>query len=135
MWFALGPTIVKYAAFEQLDRMRPMRCHLAALTTLLAGRAIYGRFEITGSIAAMRSIPEHTKFLRRKRAATVVTDPPFNVRIDGHASGLGAIHHCEFLMASGEMTPGQYTGFLLTALMLLVLHGRPKGPRNFATVF
>ena len=54
------------------------------------------------------------------RAATIITDPPFNVRIDGHASGLGAIHHREFLMGSGEMTRGQYTGFLLTALTLLV---------------
>jgi ParB-like chromosome segregation protein Spo0J len=60
--------------------------------------------------------------LQGERATTVITDPPFNVRIDGHASGLGAIHHREFLMASGEMTTGQYAGFLLTALTLLVMH-------------
>src|SRR5205085_2202978 len=28
-----------------------------------------------------------------ERAAVVFTDPPYNVEIDGHASGLGAIHH------------------------------------------
>ena len=33
----------------------------------------------------------------------VFTDPPYNVPIDGHASGLGAIHHRPFPMASGEM--------------------------------
>jgi len=34
-----------------------------------------------------------------ERAATVFTDPPYNVPIDGHASGLGAIHHRPFPMA------------------------------------
>jgi hypothetical protein len=38
-----------------------------------------------------------------ERAAMVFTDPPYNVPIDGHASGLGAIHHRPFPMASGEM--------------------------------
>ncbi|HEY3619995.1 MAG TPA: ParB N-terminal domain-containing protein, partial [Candidatus Sulfotelmatobacter sp.] len=38
-----------------------------------------------------------------ERAAMVFTDPPYNVPIDGHASGLGAIHHRQFPMASGEM--------------------------------
>jgi DNA modification methylase len=47
-----------------------------------------------------------------KRAAVVFTDPPFNVPIDGHASGLGAIHHRPFPMASGEMDRNEYTTFL-----------------------
>jgi DNA modification methylase len=46
------------------------------------------------------------------RAATVITDPPYNVRIDGHASGLGAVHHRPFPMASGEMDRAQFTAFL-----------------------
>ena len=37
-----------------------------------------------------------------ERAAMVFTDPSYNVPIDGHASGLGAIHHRPFPMASGE---------------------------------
>src|SRR5262249_40918743 len=36
-------------------------------------------------------------------AAMVFTDPPYNVPIEGHASGLGAVHHRPFPMASGEM--------------------------------
>ena len=43
-----------------------------------------------------------------KRSAMVFTDPPYNVRVDGHASGLGATRHREFSMASGEMTEAQY---------------------------
>src|SRR5947209_8301537 len=36
-------------------------------------------------------------------AEMVVTDPPFNVRINGHAMGRGKVRHREFAMASGEM--------------------------------
>jgi hypothetical protein len=37
------------------------------------------------------------------KADLLITDPPYNVIIDGHASGLGKVHHREFGMASGEM--------------------------------
>jgi DNA modification methylase len=47
-----------------------------------------------------------------ERAAMVFTDPPYNVPIDGHASGLGAIHHRPFPMASSEMDTGEFTAFL-----------------------
>jgi DNA modification methylase len=50
-----------------------------------------------------------------ERAATVFVDPPYNVRIDGHASGLGATHHRPFPMASGEMDEGEFTAFLAGA--------------------
>ena len=47
-----------------------------------------------------------------ERAAMVFTDPPYNVPIEGHASGLGAIHHRPFPMASGEMDKAGFTAFL-----------------------
>jgi DNA modification methylase len=47
-----------------------------------------------------------------ERAAMVFSDPPYNVPIDGHASGLGAIHHRPFPMASGEMDKAAFTAFL-----------------------
>ena len=50
-----------------------------------------------------------------ERAAMVFTDPPYNVPIDGHASGLGAIHHRSFPMASGEMDAAEFTTFLAQA--------------------
>lgn len=52
----------------------------------------------------------------------VFTDPPYNVPIGGHVSGLGKIRHREFAMASGEMTQGEFTGFLETAFRNLVDH-------------
>jgi DNA modification methylase len=50
-----------------------------------------------------------------ERAAVVFSDAPYNVAIDGHASGLGAIHHRPFPMASGEMDKEAFTAFLSQA--------------------
>jgi DNA modification methylase len=47
-------------------------------------------------------------------ADLVFTDPPYNVPISGHVSGLGAVQHREFAMASGEMSQGEFTRFLNT---------------------
>jgi len=46
------------------------------------------------------------------RADLIFTDPPYNVPIEGHVSGLGRLHHREFAMASGEMTEVEFTSFL-----------------------
>jgi DNA modification methylase len=54
-----------------------------------------------------------------RRAAMGFTDPPFNVRIDGHATGNGAIRHREFAMASGELTAAEFVSFLNTSLQLM----------------
>ncbi|WP_293879740.1 ParB/Srx family N-terminal domain-containing protein [Sphingomonas sp.] len=47
--------------------------------------------------------------------ALAITDPPYNVRIDGHVSGLGQHRHREFAMASGEMSEAEFIIFLETA--------------------
>src|SRR5260221_5990110 len=51
-----------------------------------------------------------------ERAAMVFTDPPYNVPIDGHATGLGNIHHRSFAMATGEMSPPTFAVFLARSL-------------------
>jgi DNA modification methylase len=53
------------------------------------------------------------------RAAMVFPDPPYNVPIEGHASGLGRVRHRNFVMASGEMTVAEFTEFLLKTCLLL----------------
>ena len=55
-----------------------------------------------------------SRLLAADKARLVFTDPPYNVRIDGHVGGLGSIRHREFAMASGEMTKAQFTLFLET---------------------
>ena len=61
-------------------------------------------------VAAFRTL------LGEQRAAMVFTDPPYNVPIDGHATGLGAIHHRSFAMAAGEMSRPAFAVFLATGL-------------------
>jgi DNA modification methylase len=51
-----------------------------------------------------------------ERAEMAFTDPPYNVPIDGHVCGSGSVKHREFAMASGEMSPAEFTEFLRTAL-------------------
>lgn len=55
----------------------------------------------------------------RRRAAMVITDPPYNVPIQGNVCGKGSIHHREFEMASGEMSVAEFIVFLTTIFRLL----------------
>jgi DNA modification methylase len=61
----------------------------------------------------------YAALMGEQRAAMVFTDPPYNVPIEGHASGLGRVRHKDFVMASGEMTGAEFTEFLLKTCMLL----------------
>ncbi|MET4218175.1 DNA modification methylase [Bradyrhizobium sp. LB14.3] len=57
-----------------------------------------------------------SKLFGGQKAAAAFTDPPYNVKIDGHVSGKGAVHHREFPMGSGEMSEAEFTAFLSSAL-------------------
>jgi DNA modification methylase len=60
-----------------------------------------------------------------QKAAVAFSDPPYNVRIDGHASGNGSVHHSEFRMAAGEMSQAQFVAFLSAFMSHLVKFSRP----------
>jgi DNA modification methylase len=49
------------------------------------------------------------------QAQMSITDPPYNVPINGHVCGSGKVKHKEFAMAAGEMSASQFTAFLQTA--------------------
>src|SRR6185437_15261860 len=51
-----------------------------------------------------RTSADYARVLAGENADLVLTDPPFNVRVDGNVSGLGKVRHAEFAMASGEMS-------------------------------
>lgn len=74
-----------------------------------------------------QSAAAYAKLLGGQTADMTFTDPPYNVRIDGHVSGLGRVRHNEFAMASGEMTEPVFTAFLATSLGLAA-----KASRNGA---
>ena len=63
--------------------------------------------------------------MARRQANVAFVDPPYNVVIDGHATGNGQIHHKAFAMASGEMNEVEYATFLNTSLRLLARHSTP----------
>lgn len=56
--------------------------------------------------------------LNDQLAGVIFTDPPYNVPIDGHVCGNGAIKHDEFVMASGEMNEAEFISFLTNSLSL-----------------
>ncbi len=67
----------------------------------------------------------YTALLQGAKAAACFTDPPYNVKIDGHVSGLGRVTHREFAMASGEMSEIEFTKFL-TGFPFLHLQPHPS---------
>jgi DNA modification methylase len=85
-----GPPLSKIGDLWGLDRHR-----------LLCGSAL--------------ETPAFAALMGEEQAAMGFTDPPYNVPIEGHASGLGATHHRPFPMASGEMDSTEFTSFLSEA--------------------
>jgi DNA modification methylase len=67
----------------------------------------------------------YERLLAGLKARVVFSDPPYNVRIDGHVSGLGKVHHREFEMASGEMSETEFISFLRAVFQNLALHTAP----------
>ena len=73
---------------------------------------VLGRHRLVCGDALQRG--SYAVLLRDQLAQMLVTDPPFNVPIDGHAMGRGKVRHREFKMASGEMSEEVFTAFLET---------------------
>ena len=62
------------------------------------------------------SSESYARVLGTDKADMMFADPPYNVPVDGHVSGLGAIKHPDFAMASGELSPAEFQSFLETSL-------------------
>jgi DNA modification methylase len=60
--------------------------------------------------------PSWAALMNGGKAVMAFTDPPYNVRVNGHVSGLGKHQHDEFAMASGELDTTQFITFLTTFL-------------------
>jgi DNA modification methylase len=91
---------------ECLDDLLPAgRCHVQLDDLWLLGehRLLCADARTPGSYHAL---------MEDERARMVFSDPPYNVRVDGHVGGLGSVKHAEFAMASGEMSQSEFTAFL-----------------------
>jgi DNA modification methylase len=62
------------------------------------------------------------RLLNGQTATMIFTDPPYNVPITGHVSGLGKVQHAEFAQASGEMSRDEFTAFLTQFLAAMLPH-------------
>jgi DNA modification methylase len=118
--FEMGEIDLRIAALEDMPEqadddpadavpelpMRPPLSKIGDVWLLGRHRVLCGNALDAAAFAAL---------MGEERAATVFTDPPYNLVIDGHASGLGTIHHRPFPMASGEMDKAAFTAFLSQA--------------------
>ena len=66
----------------------------------------------------------YARLMDGQLAGMVFTDPPYNVKVDGHVGGLGQIKHREFAMATGEMSQSEFTDFLIAVFRLLAENSR-----------
>lgn len=54
--------------------------------------------------------------MKGQKADMIFTDPPYNVKVDGHVGNKGKIKHDEFAYASGEMSDYEFQNFLKATL-------------------
>lgn len=97
-------------ADERLPPAPPRRCQPGDLWALGPHRLLCADGLDPENVAAL---------MAHERADMVFTDPPYNVPIDGHVSGLGSVKHREFAQASGEMSATEFTAFLRKAFVAL----------------
>ena len=76
-----------------------------------------GRHRVLCSDA--RNGEAYSTLMENRGAAIIFTDPPYNDPIDGYVVGFGKMHYPEFEMASGEMSPSEFTDFLTSVLVQL----------------
>jgi DNA modification methylase len=72
--------------------------------------------------ADARAAASYKFLMNGETAAAVFTDPPYNVRINGHVTGKGAQTHREFPFASGELSETEFREFLCCILTSLSEH-------------
>jgi DNA modification methylase len=100
-----------HSAEDALDRIPPVPKTAATRSgdvwTLGAHRLVCGDAQLEAT---------YDLLLGDEKVDLVFTDPPYNVPIDGHVSGLGKVSHREFAFASGEMSAAEFVGFLTATL-------------------
>ena len=108
-----GPSVLEEPA-EELAEGPPV-CQPGDLWQLGHHRLLCGDALEPGS---------YRRLMERDKARLVVTDPPYNVKIGGHVSGLGRKKHREFVQGSGELTSNEFTQFLRSCLSAMAQFSR-----------
>jgi DNA modification methylase len=63
-----------------------------------------------------REAASYQVLMAGQKARMVFTDPPYNIPIAGHVSGLGKVKHGDFAMGCGEMSEAEFIAFLTSVL-------------------
>ncbi len=63
-----------------------------------------------------RLVADYQTLLSGEAVGLIFTDPPYNVPIAGHVSGLGRVKHQDFAMGVGEMSEDGFIAFLKETL-------------------
>lgn len=63
--------------------------------------------------------------MENDQAAMVISDAPYNVKIQGHVGGSGKIKHHEFVMGSGDWKRPEFVAFLRAVFVRLVAASTP----------
>lgn len=92
----------------------------APMVTRVGGLWLLGPHRIMCADALREE--SYQQLMDTRRATAVITDPPYNDPIDKYVCGFGKIHHDEFLMASGEMSKGEFAKFLTNVLERVRAH-------------
>ena len=101
------------SADEDTDDVIPEREDDAPPVSRLGDLWLLGRHHVLCGSALEAEAYE--RLMGGEKAQMSISDPPYNVPIDGHVGGAGRIKHRPFVMASGEMSEAEFTTFLTTA--------------------
>lgn len=71
-----------------------------------------------------RSGDDYDRLLQGDIVDVVFSDPPYNVAIENNVSGLGKVQHCDFAMATGEMSSSEFVEFLIASYDPVARHMR-----------
>jgi DNA modification methylase len=101
-------------ANASLENIIPAYRHEGPTVTLPGDLWMLGRHKLICGDA--REAGAYATLLGDEPADLIVTDPPYNVPIDGHVCGSGRIRHRNFAMGVGEMDKDEFTCFLVDTL-------------------
>lgn len=137
--FVDEPDVIDLTAFDtgeidcvlEIVEKRPKNDPADAIVEPSAGPAISKRGDvwILGRhrliCASSLENESYVALLEGTKVRAVWSDPPYNVKIQGHVSGLGKARHREFEMGAGEMDEGGFIAFLVPYLQLTKDHSMP----------
>src|SRR5215471_14270696 len=96
------------------------QCSCGPAITQTGDLWVLGRHRLLCGDASDKAAYDH--LLEGARAEFVLTDPPYNVVIEGNVCGLGHLHHRDFAMGCGEMSEVEFTAFLESVFKLLAVN-------------